>query len=68
MRKSIAKFVVPVVAIAAIAVGCTDQVTQPDTAGMMPIDTLLARAPIDTFYSQRAPIDTLTAMPIDTLY
>ena len=67
MRKSIAKFVVPVVAVTAIAVGCTDQGTQPD-AGMMPIDTLLARAPIDTFYSQRAPIDTVTAMPIDTLY
>lgn len=68
MRKSIAKFVVPVVAITAIAVGCTDQGTQPDAAGMLPIDTLMARAPIDTFYSQRAPIDTFTAMPIDTLY
>ena len=71
MRKHIAMFV-PAVALIAYTAACTDQVTNPGaTAGMMPVDTLLARAPIDTMYSaQRAPIDTLAraAMPVDTLY
>jgi hypothetical protein len=79
MRNRLAKFV-PVIALSALAIGCSDQVTQPgDTAGAVPIDTLLQRAPIDTFASaQRAPIDTFasavpidtfaSAVPIDTLY
>ena len=83
MYKNIAK-IVPVLAIAAMAAACADQITYPDeTAGIAPVDTLLARAPIDTFYAaQRAGIDTFylaqrsqidtfasaRSIPVDTLY
>ncbi|HEX6909487.1 MAG TPA: hypothetical protein VF142_03810 [Longimicrobium sp.] len=70
MRKSIA-VIVPVIAASVLAIGCSDPITQPrDTARMGPVDTLMARSPIDTFASaQRAPIDTFARAqraPIDT--
>lgn len=69
MRKSIA-VIVPVIAASVLAIGCSDPITHPrDTARMGPIDTLMARSPIDTFArAQRAPIDTFASarMPIDT--
>ncbi|HEY0015961.1 MAG TPA: hypothetical protein VGC13_06565 [Longimicrobium sp.] len=74
MRKSFAR-IVPMIALSAVAVACTDPITQPvETGRMAPIDTFAsARASIDTFYlGQRAPIDTFYVAaqrtPIDTFY
>lgn len=60
MRKSFAR-IVPMIALSVVAAACTDQITQPvETSRMAPIDTFAsARASIDTFYlGQRAPSDT----------
>ena len=71
MRTQIAKFAAAVIAVSAIAAGCNDQVTNPgQTAQAIPVDTLLAVSPVDTFFSApRPPVDTLYgAAPVDTLY
>lgn len=71
MRTHITK-IVPVAALAALVVACSDTVTQPgDSAGIIPVDTLLQLSPIDTLYSaQRSPVDTFASArraPSDTV-
>lgn len=68
MRKNAAMFI-PVIAVFAAAVACSDATMPGTSAGMMP-DTLLSRGPIDTLYAAPRMPDTVTvaAMPVDTLF